>query len=114
MRPDVVMPSLSTTGSAKVSASVRLDLTMADVEGKVLETYGLNPAELAVRGRQRKAAEARAVIAALAAQWGVATLTEVAQRYHRDEATLSEAARRVQVQARSESVTRSRLIASRR
>ncbi len=66
----------------------------------MLEVYRLAPAELAVRGRQRKPAEARAVIAALAVQWGVASLTEVARRYHRDVATLSEAVRRVQLRVR--------------
>ena len=51
---------------AEGGASVRPDLTLADVEGNVLAVYRLAPAELGVRGRQRKPAEARAVIAALA------------------------------------------------
>jgi chromosomal replication initiation ATPase DnaA len=79
---------------AQGAASVSSDLTLADVEGKVLEIYRLDPAELARRGRRRKPAEARAVIAALAVPWDVSSLTEVARRYHCDVATLSEAVRR--------------------
>ena len=67
----------------------------------MLESYRLAPAELVRRSRQRKPAEARAVIAALAVQWEVSTLTEVARRYHRDVATLTEAVRRVQLRLSS-------------
>ncbi len=93
---------------AKDGASVGPDLTLGDVEGKVLESYRLTPAELAVRGRRRKPAEARGVIAALAVQRGVATLTEVARRYHRDVATLSEAVRRVQLRLNDSGAFRAR------
>ena len=75
---------------------------------KVLESYRLTPAELAVRGRRRKPAEARGVIAALAVQRGVATLTAVARRYHRDVATLSEAVRRVQLRLNDSGAFRER------
>ena len=48
------------------------------------------------------------MIAALAVQRGVATLTEVARRYHRDVATLSEAVRRVQLRLNDSSTFRER------
>ena len=82
-------------------ASISPDLTLADVEEKVLAVYRVTPADLAMRGRQREPAEARALTAALAVQRAVTTLTEVARRYHRDVATLSEAVRCVQLQVRS-------------
>jgi len=91
---------------AKSSACERPDLTLADVEGKVVKVYGLKPAQLGVRGRQRKPAEARAVIASLAVKFDVATLTEVAHRYERDVATISEGVRRVQLRANSSSTFR--------
>ncbi len=93
---------------AEDGGSVRSGLSLADVERSVLERYRLAPAELVRRGRQRKPAEARAVIAALAVQWDVSTLTEVARRYHRDVATLSEAVRRVQLRVSSSRTFRER------
>jgi len=62
---------------------------------RVLKDYELKSEQLAVLGRNRKAAEARAVVGYLSVQTESATLTEVAKRFRRDVTTLSKGVQRV-------------------
>ena len=65
----------------------------------VCQDFGLEEAVLSNPSQQRMASEARAIIGWLAVQVGVATLTEVGQRFHRDVSTLSGAVRRLTIRA---------------
>jgi putative transposase len=74
---------------------------------RVVEGYDLRSDQLNVLGRNRKAAEARAVVGYLSVQTQSATLTEVAGRFGRDVTTLSKGVQRIaQRVAESEAVSR--------
>ncbi|MFQ5656658.1 MAG: helix-turn-helix domain-containing protein, partial [Candidatus Methylomirabilales bacterium] len=66
---------------------------------RVCEATGVTDGQLCDPSRNRKAAEVRSVIGHLAMQTGCAALTEVAQRFGRDVATLSKGVRRLGKQA---------------
>jgi len=61
----------------------------------VSEHYGLEPSELERKSRSRKQSEARYIIAWLCVETDAATLTKVAERFHRDLATISGGVRRI-------------------
>ncbi len=69
----------------------------------VCEHYGMMESDLAEKRRMRKPAELRAVTGWLATELNSATLSEVANRFGRDIATLSGAVRRVRERAQEES-----------
>lgn len=68
----------------------------------VCDRYGVEEAELAAKGRMRRPAEVRAVTGWLAAELNSASLSEVANRFGRDIATLSGAVRGVREQMRKD------------
>jgi putative transposase len=67
----------------------------------VCQDFGLEEAALCNPSQQRMASQARAIIGWLAVQVGIATLTEVGQRFHRDVSTLSAAVRRLTIRAQN-------------
>jgi putative transposase len=74
---------------------------------RVVGGYDLRSDQLNVLGRNRKAAEARAVVGYLSVQTQSATLTEVAGRFGRDVTTLSKGVQRIAKRAaESEAVSR--------
>jgi putative transposase len=83
-------------------------VTLDELAERVAGAYGLEPPVLSAHGRQRRPSEARALIAALATEARAATLSEVARRFDRDVATLSEGVQRVRLRARSSSAFRER------
>jgi len=71
----------------------------------VCTRYKTTVEEIGEPARTRRLAQARGVIAWLAVHTGAATLTEVARRFHRDIATLSQAVRRVDLAAKQDPAT---------
>jgi REP element-mobilizing transposase RayT len=65
------------------------------VINRVCKVYGVTEKDLQMVGRRRDWAEARSVIAYAAVVLGSSTLTEVADRFRRDVATLSTGVRRI-------------------
>lgn len=69
--------------------------SLETVVTRVCKVYGVTEKDLKMVGRRRDWAEARAVIAYAAIVLGSCTLTEVAELFHRDVATLSTGVRRI-------------------
>ncbi len=72
----------------------------------VCRSYDVAEEDLAAPGRRRDLAEARAVVAHLATSIGDASLTEVAERFGRDVATLSSGVRRLATRSRAGAISR--------
>ncbi len=64
--------------------------------------YGTREEELASPSRVRRLAKARGVVGWLAMRTGAASLTEIARRFHRDVATLSQSVCRLDLVAKQE------------
>jgi len=94
---------------AETGGVMRPVVKLEELVERVAGAYGIDPLALSARGRQRQPAEARAIIAAFATDARAATLTEVARRFDRDVATLSEGVQRVRLRARNSVAFRARL-----
>jgi REP element-mobilizing transposase RayT len=82
---------------------------LATILEYVCTRYETNVDALGKPSRTRHLAEARGVIGWLAMDTGAATLTEVARRFHRDIATLSQAVRRVDLASKQDPATARKL-----
>jgi len=80
--------------------SVAAKLSFESCLDMVCKHYQMDASDLTVRGRMRRPAEARAVVAWLIRQHGDLTLAEVAKRFERDAATMSTALRRLDTKMR--------------
>ena len=69
---------------------------------RVCTEYETSEAELTTPSRARRLARARGLVGWLAMRTGAATLTEIAHRFHRDVATLSQTVRRLDLAAKQE------------
>ena len=69
---------------------------------RVCTEYETSEAELTAPSRVRRLARARGLVGWLAMRTGAATLTEIAHRFHRDVATLSQTVRRLDLAAKQE------------
>jgi REP element-mobilizing transposase RayT len=107
--PDDFLRRTLSGPAAADGAGTTLDALVA----RVAAAYGLSVDTLAARGRERRPAEARAVAAALAVEAGAATLSELARRFQRDVATLSEAVQGVRDRLRHSPELRERYAALR-
>jgi len=68
---------------------------LSEIVALVCKHYSMTEAELRQQGRARKAAEARGVIGYLVTALNAATLTELAEHFHRDISTMSNRVRRI-------------------
>jgi putative transposase len=75
--------------------------TLATIVARVCQSSAMSEAELKAPGKGRAAAQARAVIAWLAAKSKGASLTQVAARFHREPSTLSHAVAALERHSRS-------------
>jgi REP element-mobilizing transposase RayT len=82
---------------------------LATILEYVCTRYETNVDALGKPSRTHHLAEARGVIGWLAMDTGAATLTEVARRFHRDIATLSQAVRRVDLASKQDPATARKL-----
>lgn len=94
---------------AKTNQWVGKPPRLDDLVKRVSVECGLNEAALAAKGRQRQPAQARAMIGYLAVALNSASLTEVAQRFGRDVATLSEAVGKLPARAERSTALRKSL-----
>ena len=63
--------------------------SLDEIEWRVCTAIGVVQTELPSAGRGRKLAQARGIIGRLAMQYGLDSLREVAEHYHRDAWTLT-------------------------
>ena len=76
---------------------------LEELTAYVCSGYGLTCSELLAEGRERRRAEARAVVAFLAIRSHTATLTALAQYFGRDASTLAHAVSRLAERSRKSS-----------
>ena len=75
----------------------------------VLQSYNLSSAQLRAPGKERHAAEARAVAALIIFEDGIGTLTELGQRVARAAATLSSAVTRLKKRVKKDTLLKERV-----
>jgi putative transposase len=79
---------------AGTPAPTRAKRTLDGLLRDICCDYGLDPADLAASGKDRRCCEARAIVTRLAIEDKLASIAELARRFHRDESSLRKSLRR--------------------